>query len=132
MDLASRRLTRVDGRLPGLVIVALFFAYINWAALHDIAQQLSESYVAECIALGVAVPALIATVRYALSMHGRVGQIVWLSAVGGWILLLDLAAWEAVASGWTRTKGRLEYGVIAASVPFLVAIVWRVYRIPGR
>lgn len=132
MDFAIRRLSRVDGRLPGLAVLALFCAYINWAALHDIAQQLQRHYVAECIALAIAVPCLIAVVRYALSLAGRTGQILWLSATGGWILLLDLAAWDAVASGWTRTEGRVEYGVIGASVPFVAAIVYRIYRIPGR
>ncbi len=70
-------------------------------------------------------------VRYALGLVGRTGQIVWLSAAGGWILLLDLAAWDSIASGWTRTEGTVEYGIIGASLPFLAGVLYRIYRMPG-
>ena len=130
MDFAIRRLSRVDGRLPGLALLALVCAYLNWAALHDIAQQLEREYVAECIGLAITVPALAAIVRYALTLSGRIGQTVWLTAVGGWILLLDLAAWDSISSGWTRTDGAVEYGVIIASLPFVGAIIYRIRRIP--
>jgi hypothetical protein len=118
----------VDGRLVGLAVASLIAAWCIWAALHDIAQQLSSSYVVESVALAVTVPSLLLLTYSALRLLGKKGRTVWLMVFAGWVLLLDAAAWNSIATGWTRTGAALESAVIAGSIPILVLVGCAVRR----
>lgn len=120
MNAVVRPLLRVDGRVPFLALLQLIHCYLIWAALHDIAQQLSARYVVEYTFLAVLPFTMALLWRVAFSVMGRKGRLIWIGAFAVWVLLLDWAAYDSIATGWTRTQGVLESSVLWASVAVLL------------